>query len=51
VRGAELGLGIHEMKHYQVSEDLQGWERMLAWLNEPSGRVVAPVAAAPPLFA
>jgi chromosome partitioning protein len=24
VRGAELGLGIHEM-HYQVSEDLRGW--------------------------
>ncbi len=51
VRGAELGLGIHEMKHYQVSEDLQGWERMLAWLNEPTGRVMAPVVAAPPLFA
>jgi chromosome partitioning protein len=51
VRGAELGLGIHEMKHYQVSEDLQSWERMLAWLNEPTGRAAAPVAAAPPLFA
>lgn len=51
VRGAELGLGIHEMKHYQVSEDLQSWERMLAWLNEPTGRVAGPVAAAPPLFA
>lgn len=51
VRGAELGLGIHEMKHYQVSEDLQGWERMLAWLNEPTGQAVVPVAAAPPLFA
>lgn len=51
VRGAELGLGIHEMKHYQVSEDLQSWERMLAWLNEPTGRVTVPVAAAPPLFA
>ncbi len=51
VRGAELGLGIHEMKHYQVSEDLQSWERMLAWLNEPTGRAMAPVAAAPPLFA
>jgi chromosome partitioning protein len=51
VRGAELGLGIHEMKHYQVSEDLQSWERMLAWLNEPTGHVAAPLAAAPPLFA
>jgi chromosome partitioning protein len=51
VRGAELGLGIHEMKHYQVSEDLQSWERMLAWLNEPTGQRATPVVAAPPLFA
>ena len=52
VRGAELGLGLHEMKHYQVSEDLESWEPLLAWINEPSGRAVAPpVAPAPPLFA
>jgi chromosome partitioning protein len=52
VRGAELGLGLHEMKHYQVSEDLETWEPLLAWINQPSGRVVeAPAAAVPPLFA
>jgi len=38
VRGAELGLGIHEMKHYQVSEDLPAWDPLLAWLNQPGGR-------------
>ena len=38
VRAAELGLGLHEMKHYQVSEDLQSWVPLLAWLDEPSGR-------------
>lgn len=51
VRGAELGLGIHEMKHYQVSEDLETWEPLLAWLNEPSGRAATPLPAGPPLFA
>ena len=51
VRGAELGLGLHEMKHYQVSEDLETWEPLLAWINEPTGRAAAPVAAGPPLFA
>jgi chromosome partitioning protein len=52
VRGAELGLGLHEMKHYQVSEDLESWEPLLAWINEPSGRAVAPpVAPVPSLFA
>ena len=47
VRGAELGLGLHEMKHYQVSEDLEAWAPMLAWLDEPLTRA----AAAPALFA
>jgi chromosome partitioning protein len=56
LRGAELGLGLHEMKHYQVSEDLQAWPPLLAWLNEPSGRAAAtppaePAAAGPVLFA
>ena len=52
VRAAEHGLGIHEMKHYQVSEDIQSWERLLAWLDEPTGAQVAPpVPVAPPLFA
>jgi chromosome partitioning protein len=51
VRGAELGLGLHEMRHYQVSEDLESWRPLLAWIDEPSGRAAAPPAAVPPLFA
>ena len=62
VRAAELGLGLHEMKHYQVSEDLASWAPMLAWLDEPSGRAavaagaagtagIAPAVAGPPSFA
>jgi len=48
VRGAELGLGVHEMKHYQVSEDLEAWGPLLAWLNEPSGRgALRPEASLP----
>jgi chromosome partitioning protein len=45
VRAAELGLGLHEMKHYQVSEDLQAWTSLLAWLDEPSGRAAIAAAA------
>ena len=45
VRAAELGLGLHEMKHYQVSEDLQSWTSLLAWLDEPSGRAAIAAAA------
>jgi chromosome partitioning protein len=59
VRGAELGLGLHEMKHYQVSEDLESWAPLLAWLDEPKGRAAAaadpgggqPALAGPALFA
>ncbi len=57
VRGAELGLGLHEMKHYQVSEDLEAWAPLLAWLDEPSGRAAevtagaAGAVASPALFA
>ena len=57
VRGAELGLGLHEMKHYQVSEDLEAWGPLLAWLDEPLGHAAAVPAdgagavASPALFA
>jgi len=54
VRGAELGLGLNEMKHYQVAEDLATWEPLLAWINEPSGRAALPpepAASVPSLFA
>jgi chromosome partitioning protein len=33
VRAAELGVGLHEMKHYAVAQDLQDWEPLLAWLK------------------
>ena len=35
VRGAELGLGLHEMRHHQVAEDVEPWAPLLAWLDEP----------------
>lgn len=33
VRGAEQGLGIHEMKQYVVRDDLEQWEPLLTWLE------------------
>lgn len=33
VRAAELGLGLHEMKHHAVAPDLGDWEPLLAWLK------------------
>jgi chromosome partitioning protein len=36
IRGAELGLGIHEMKPYLVREDLEQWQSLIAWLAAPS---------------
>lgn len=35
LRGAELGLGLHEMKQHQVAEDLQQWRSLLDWLELP----------------
>ncbi len=51
VRGAELGLGLHEMRHHQVAEDLESWQPLLAWLDTPrSARAAhAEVDPAPPL--
>ena len=53
VRGAELGLGLHEMRHHQVAEDIEPWAPLLAWLDEPKAvrppqdeRVMAPPRAA-----
>src|SRR5580658_2847223 len=45
VRGAEQGLGLEEMKSYQVAEDLVQWQPLLQWLDQPRG-AAAPVAAA-----
>jgi hypothetical protein len=46
IRGAELGFGLHEMRPYQVSEDLPQWTSLLQWLAEPSGEQVRLTAAA-----
>jgi chromosome partitioning protein len=35
-RSAELSLGLHEMKPYQVSADLEQWEQLLSWLASPT---------------
>ncbi|HEX2789564.1 MAG TPA: AAA family ATPase [Steroidobacteraceae bacterium] len=42
VRAAESGLGLQEMKPYDVAEDLAGWQSMLDWLEVPSTRSNAP---------
>jgi chromosome partitioning protein len=44
IRAAETGLGIHEMKDYQVGDDTQAWEPLAAWLQLP-GTAQRPVAA------
>ena len=38
VRAAELGLGLTEMKPYQVSEDIAQWRSLLEWLELPVRR-------------
>lgn len=43
VRGAELGLGLAEMKPYQVSDDMAQWQSLLEWLELPSRRSGGPV--------
>jgi chromosome partitioning protein len=43
VRGAELGVGIHEMKPYQVREDLSQWETLLDWLEPERSLAEQPV--------
>jgi chromosome partitioning protein len=34
VRAAEQGVGLHEMKHNLVDQDLADWQPLLAWLRE-----------------
>ena len=48
VRGAELGLGLHEMKQYQVAEDLLQWQSLLDWLELPPLQAQAPATPAEP---
>src|ERR1700722_7699567 len=37
VRAAELGIGVHEMKSYVAAEDVEQWEPLIEWLEQPSG--------------
>src|SRR6202521_2968103 len=37
VRAAEQGIGVHEMKHHLVEQDLADWQPMLAWLKAKEG--------------
>ena len=54
IRGAELGVGIHEMKPYLVREDIEQWNPLVDWLESrtPQAQTVTaapvtePVAAA-----
>jgi chromosome partitioning protein len=51
VRASELGLGLHEMKPYQVAEDLAQWQPLLDWLERPSRQgkpAAAPLAGSAP---
>jgi chromosome partitioning protein len=58
IRSAESGMGLHEMKNWQVAEDLQQWAGILEWLATPSRQAGQPatprvadeaVAMAPPM--
>jgi chromosome partitioning protein len=42
VRAAEQGVGLHEMKKYQVEQDLEDWEPLLAWLRAKETLVAVP---------
>lgn len=45
VRAAEQGMGLEEMKPYQVAHDLAAWQSLLNWLNVPSQRSMPAVGA------
>jgi chromosome partitioning protein len=37
VRAAEQGVGLHEMKHHLVAQDLADWNPLLEWLRAKEG--------------
>ena len=47
VRAAELGIGVHEMKSYVAAEDVEQWQPLVEWLDQPSG-ARAPTQTPPP---
>jgi chromosome partitioning protein len=48
VRAAEQGVGLHEMKRYQVAQDLEDWEPLLSWLHAKEAPLAANLIAAVP---
>jgi hypothetical protein len=46
IRGAELGVGIHEMKSYLVREDIEQWNPLVQWLESRTPQAAA--ATQPP---
>ncbi len=49
VRGAELGIGVHEMKSYIAREDVEQWVPLIDWLEKPAANAPAPTPTpAPP---
>jgi chromosome partitioning protein len=46
VRAAELGVGVHEMKSYVASDDIEQWTPLVEWLTRP--REGGTAQAAPP---
>jgi chromosome partitioning protein len=51
IRGAELGVGIHEMKPYLVREDIEQWNPLVDWLESRSPQAQAAAVAAPSAWA
>ena len=47
IHAAQLGLGLEEMKPYNVAEDLAAWQPLLNWLDKPSTRSSVPAARVP----
>src|SRR6202163_3233156 len=45
LRGAELGIGVHEMKSSVAQEDVKQWVPLVDWLARPAGRAPAPPGA------
>jgi len=45
LRAAELGVGVHEMKSYVVSQDVEEWRPLIEWL-EPRESIVPNAPAA-----
>jgi hypothetical protein len=46
VRAAELGVGVHEMKHYVAHEDTEQWAPLVEWLARPRPPATKPPGAA-----